>query len=116
MTSNQEYGLFSLKYIAASFFATYVAGVVHPLDLIKTRFQSKTLFISGHDGKGHDNLVPKYSGINNALKSIYKSEGLRGLYKGFYISLLCQATSMSVFFWQYTSPYPAMKPARVASN
>lgn len=41
MTTNKEYGLFSLKYIAASFFATYFSGVVHPLDLIKTRFQSK---------------------------------------------------------------------------
>jgi hypothetical protein len=43
MTSNQEHGLLSLKYIAASFFATYFAGVVHPLDLIKTRFQSTPL-------------------------------------------------------------------------
>jgi hypothetical protein len=32
--------LFSLKYLTASFLATYCSGVVHPLDLIKTRFQS----------------------------------------------------------------------------
>jgi hypothetical protein len=70
----------------------------------------------GHDGKNHDNLVPKYNGINNALKVIYKTEGLRGLYKGFYISLLCQATSMSVFFWQYPPSYPATKHARASSN
>jgi hypothetical protein len=44
--------------------------------------------------------VPKYNGIQNAIKLIYKNEGLRGLYKGFYISLLCQASSMSFFFWQ----------------
>lgn len=34
--------LLSLKYLAASFVATYCSGVVHPLDLIKTRFQSTT--------------------------------------------------------------------------
>lgn len=42
MTSNSDYNLFSLKYIAASFAATYFSGVVHPLELIKTRFQSRT--------------------------------------------------------------------------
>jgi hypothetical protein len=47
---------------------------------------------------------------------IYKNEGIRGLYKGFYISLLCQATSMSVFFWQYTWLYLAMRHARAVSN
>jgi hypothetical protein len=95
MTSKYDYDIFSIKYITASFFATYFSGVVHPLDLIKTRFQS-------HDGKAsNENLVPKYSGINNAFKMIYQNEGIRGLYKGFYISLLCQGSSMSFFFWQY---------------
>lgn len=56
-----------MKYIAASLFASYFAGITHPLELIKTRFQS-------HDGKAtNDNLVPKYTGIKNALKSIYKN-------------------------------------------
>jgi hypothetical protein len=41
MTSNSDYNIFSLKYIAASFVATYFSGVVHPLELIKTRFQSR---------------------------------------------------------------------------
>lgn len=55
---------------------------------------------SGHDGRtAGENVVPQYGGIRNALKAIYKDEGLRGLYKGFYISLLCQASSMAFFFW-----------------
>lgn len=45
--------------------------------------------------------MPKYAGIANALRRIYLDEGLKGLYKGFYISLLCQASSMSFFFWRY---------------
>lgn len=32
--------LLSLNYLTASFVATYCSGVVHPLDLLKTRFQS----------------------------------------------------------------------------
>jgi solute carrier family 25 folate transporter 32 len=39
--------------------------------------------------------------VHHALRLIYRNEGLRGLYKGFYISLLCQASSMSFFFWHY---------------
>jgi len=45
LSQQKDYDIFSLKYIASSFFATYFSGVVHPLDLIKTRFQSKTLLI-----------------------------------------------------------------------
>jgi hypothetical protein len=41
MNKKHDYDIFSFKYIASSFFATYFAGVMHPLDLIKTRFQSK---------------------------------------------------------------------------
>lgn len=33
----------SAKYIAASFFATYCSGLTHPLDVVKTRLQSKGL-------------------------------------------------------------------------
>ena len=84
-----------MKYFAASMIASYFAAITHPLELVKTRFQS-------HDGKtGNGNLVPKYSGIKNALKMIYKNEGFKGLYKGFYISLLCQGSSMSFFFCSY---------------
>ena len=35
------FDLTSLKYLVASFAATYCSGLTHPLDLIKTRLQSK---------------------------------------------------------------------------
>ena len=35
----------SLKYLAASFVATYCSGLTHPLDVIKTRLQSKFITI-----------------------------------------------------------------------
>ncbi len=55
---------------------------------------------AGHDGKSSaDNEVPKYEGVFKALKQIYRNEGLQGLYKGFYISLLSQAMATGFFFW-----------------
>lgn len=35
-----ESTVYSIKCGVASFVATYIAGVMHPLDVIKTRFQS----------------------------------------------------------------------------
>ena len=32
----------SLKYLSASFIATYCSGLVHPLDVVKTRLQSSS--------------------------------------------------------------------------
>lgn len=113
MSNSDNPYLLSLRYLTASFLATYCSGVVHPLDLIKTRFQSKLTLHPGHDGKSAaENIVPKYSGITNALAVIYKDEGLKGLYKGFYVSLLCQASSMGLFFWMYPAPHAGMKPGR----
>jgi len=41
MTKNEDIDKFySLKCGVSSFIATYVSGVMHPFDLIKTRFQS----------------------------------------------------------------------------
>lgn len=37
---NYEDKYYSVKCGIASFTATYVAGILHPLDLLKTRFQS----------------------------------------------------------------------------
>ena len=36
----KEENYFSLKCGISSFIATYISGVLHPLDLLKTRFQS----------------------------------------------------------------------------
>ena len=47
--------------------------------------------------------MPKYNGIINGLKMIYENEGLRGVYKGFHISVFSQAAATALFFWLYTS-------------
>jgi hypothetical protein len=59
--STDQNTIYSIKCGIASFIATYIAGVMHPLDVIKTRFQSIFLINLGHDGKSNaDNEVPKY--------------------------------------------------------
>lgn len=87
-----------------SFASTYIAGIMHPLDLIKTRYQSTLIIYLGHDGRANTmNLVPKYSGVIKGLKEIHGNEGFKGLYKGFYISLLSQGLATGFFFWVYES-------------
>lgn len=51
MSKSDVLDLLSIKYIASSFMATYFSGIVHPLDVIKTRFQSINQNNLGHDGK-----------------------------------------------------------------
>lgn len=58
MSVSRDYDLFSIKYIAASFFATYFSGVMHPLDLIKTRFQSKSPAIQATTARPPTTLYP----------------------------------------------------------
>jgi solute carrier family 25 folate transporter 32 len=45
--------------------------------------------------------VPSYGGILNAFRQIHREEGVRGFFKGFYMSLLSQALASSFFFWIY---------------
>lgn len=57
------------KCAISSFVANYIAGLLHPFDVIKTRFQSRKSNDLGHDGKAaHQNIVPKYDGILNAFR------------------------------------------------
>jgi len=65
MTSDSNDLRFSYKYALTSFVATYIAGITHPLDLLKIRFQS-------HDGKESQNFVPKYKGMISGLRTIYQ--------------------------------------------
>jgi len=46
--------------------------ILHPLDLLKIRF-------AVDDGKGNK---PHYAGLRQAVTTIFRSEGMRGLYRG----------------------------------
>lgn len=68
--------------------------VLHPLDLIKTRF-------AVHDGRSV--ALPKYGGIWHALTTIGKQEGLRGLYRGVTPNLWGSGTAWGLYFFFYNS-------------
>ncbi|KAL6636959.1 hypothetical protein ACP70R_024531 [Stipagrostis hirtigluma subsp. patula] len=76
---------------AAAGFATVAA--LHPLDVVRTRFQ-----VSG--GRGWSE-VPPYRNTSHAVYTIARSEGLRGLYAGFYPAVLGSTVSWGLYFFFY---------------
>ncbi|XP_052145914.1 folate transporter 1, chloroplastic isoform X2 [Oryza glaberrima] len=76
---------------AAAGFAT--VATLHPLDVVRTRFQ-----VSG--GRGCYDLPP-YRNTAHAVYTIARSEGLRGLYAGFYPAVLGSTVSWGLYFFFY---------------
>uniref|UniRef100_A0A7C8YY22 Folate transporter 1, chloroplastic n=1 Tax=Opuntia streptacantha TaxID=393608 RepID=A0A7C8YY22_OPUST len=72
-------------------FAT--VAVMHPLDVVRTRFQV-------NDGRILN--LPTYKNTPHALLTIARSEGLRGLYAGFYPAVLGSSVSWGLFFFFYS--------------
>uniref|UniRef100_A0A453HAZ5 Mitochondrial folate transporter/carrier n=1 Tax=Aegilops tauschii subsp. strangulata TaxID=200361 RepID=A0A453HAZ5_AEGTS len=76
---------------ATAGFAT--VATFHPLDVVRTRFQ-----VSG--GRGLSDLPP-YRNTGHAVYTIARSEGLRGLYAGFYPAVLGSTVSWGLYFFFY---------------
>ncbi|KAG2546112.1 folate transporter 1, chloroplastic-like [Panicum virgatum] len=76
---------------AAAGFTTVAA--LHPLDVVRTRFQ-----VSG--GRGWSEVTP-YRNTAHAVYTITRSEGLRGLYAGFYPAVLGSTVSWGLYFFFY---------------
>lgn len=70
---------------------------VFPLDLIRKRIQvqgpSRSRYV-------YEN-IPEYSTTRGAIRSILRTEGFRGLYKGLPISLIKAAPASAVTLWTY---------------
>ncbi|SPJ73262.1 related to TPC1 - mitochondrial transport protein [Fusarium torulosum] len=70
---------------------------VFPLDLVRKRIQvqgpARSQFVYQN--------IPEYSTARGAIRSIVRTEGLRGLYKGLTISLLKSAPASAVTLWTY---------------
>uniref|UniRef100_A0A6J0SW58 Solute carrier family 25 member 32 n=1 Tax=Pogona vitticeps TaxID=103695 RepID=A0A6J0SW58_9SAUR len=67
--------------------------VLHPLDLVKIRFAVS-------DGL---KVRPKYSGILHCLTTIWKQEGLRGLYQGVTPNVWGAGASWGLYFYFYNA-------------
>lgn len=69
--------------------------ILSPVELVKIRLQiqSKT-----HDKPGQADI---YKGPISVAKGIYRTEGLKGIYRGLTITVLRDAPSHGFYFWTY---------------
>ncbi|XP_034029650.1 mitochondrial folate transporter/carrier-like [Thalassophryne amazonica] len=67
--------------------------VLHPLDLVKIRFAVS-------DGM---EFRPKYSGVLHCMKSVWKQDGLRGLYQGVTPNVWGAGASWGLYFFFYNA-------------
>ncbi|XP_014260933.1 mitochondrial folate transporter/carrier [Cimex lectularius] len=67
--------------------------ILHPLDLIKIRF-------AVNDGRS---AVPQYNGLKGAITTIFKQEGVRGLYKGVTPNVWGSGSAWGFYFLFYNS-------------
>ncbi|XP_003707520.1 mitochondrial 2-oxodicarboxylate carrier [Megachile rotundata] len=80
--------------IGAGGFAGFVeASIMHPMDLIKTRFQLQVK-ISQHD-------TVYYTGIGDCMKKMYKNEGLAAFWKGILPPVIMETPKRAVKFFSY---------------
>ena len=56
---------------------------MHPLDLVKTRFQIQSMPVKGLESQ-------HYNGIFDCMKKMYKSEGLLSFWKGILPPILAE--------------------------
>lgn len=68
-------------------------ALTHPLDVVRTRFQVSD---------GRSSIVPSYRNTPQALFTISRTEGLRGLYGGFYPAVLGSTVSWGLYFFFYS--------------
>ncbi|KAH9328081.1 hypothetical protein KI387_000189, partial [Taxus chinensis] len=68
-------------------------AALHPLDVVRTRFQVND---------GRYTRFPSYTNTANALCTIARAEGVRGLYAGFYPAVLGSSLSWGLYFFFYS--------------
>ncbi|XP_029050818.1 mitochondrial 2-oxodicarboxylate carrier [Osmia bicornis bicornis] len=80
--------------IGAGGFAGFVeASIMHPMDLIKTRFQLQVKL------KQYDAVY--YTGIGDCMRKMYKNEGLAAFWKGIIPPVVMETPKRAVKFFSY---------------
>lgn len=82
--------------------ASSISGVLtrvpcHPIDTVKARMQTQTWVVSHSETKGS----VKYSNFAQGLSSVWKAEGLKGLYRGFGPTALGSLPASCLYFTTY---------------
>jgi hypothetical protein len=91
--------------IAGGSAGTLADGLLHGLDTVKTRQQGQLATKS-----------TKYSTVWNALRIIFKEEGVRGFFGGFTASLAGSLASTTLYFGVYETIKRKLKDSGVNST
>ncbi|KAL4920776.1 mitochondrial carrier domain-containing protein [Aspergillus aurantiobrunneus] len=85
---------------------------VFPLDLVRKRLQvqgpTRALYV-------HRN-IPEYRGVFNTMGLIFRTQGLRGLYRGLTVSLIKAAPASAVTMWTYERVLKLLQEYEVAAG
>ena len=86
--------------ISSHFLAGSIAGLAQcvicsPMELAKTRLQVQGL---GESHKYFQSHTHTYSGPLDCIIKIYKAEGIRGVFRGFSLTVLRETPSLGVYF------------------
>jgi solute carrier family 25 thiamine pyrophosphate transporter 19 len=97
-SSNKSEELSAWQLSASGFIAGVLSKfITMPLDVIKKRFQVHSLI----DEQGRKLYDYKYTGVLHSLKSIYRSEGLAGLYRGSIPALIKAGPNSAIIYLVY---------------
>lgn len=99
------------EHMAAGVTGGVVSSIaLHPLDLIKVRFQVD-------EGPGNATAGrPQYSGVMHAFRSIVQSDGWRGLYRGVTPNVTGAGLSWGLYFFFYNSTKTWMQDGDTTKN
>ena len=89
--------------VKVDFFSGFLSGFItvticSPLDVARTRLNLMQITEYGKN---------KYNGFFNTLSTIYKEEGLKGMYSGYKVTVLATPLFHSIFFsvYNFSRPY-----------
>ena len=81
--------IFDTKLITGALAGVFSVSITYPTDLVRRRLQLQ----------GFDSSVPKYNGIIDACKKIYKTESISGFYRGLSATYVKTGPAVAVQFW-----------------
>jgi solute carrier family 25 (mitochondrial phosphate transporter), member 23/24/25/41 len=80
---------FESNFVGGALAGLTAVSITYPSDLIRRRLQLQ----------GFDASVPKYNGIIDSIRKIFKYEGIMGFYKGLGITYLKTIPAAGIQFW-----------------
>lgn len=98
MSSNNERSLAktaAMQLVAGGSAGCVEVSIMHPLDLVKTRFQIQTTPAKGFVDHGH------YTGVGDCMVKMYRSEGMLSFWKGIIPPILVETPKRAWKFFTF---------------